>query len=189
MKKQSYAEMATKAFSKYILDDAALKKLHACLLIITDDVDKVCRKYSIKYMLSGGSCLGAVRHKNYIFDQLHYCVVLRRRVLSAVPAGRFFGGAWQNFQLAGRRTFSGHRPVAPAGPPFGGTRSCGCRGSAGTAPFGRRGADAVSGAGLQLFARLLCRRAHRYSRTGRRPGRDAVQPGLCMAGAGPREKA
>ena len=25
MKKQSYAEMATKAFSKYILDDAALK--------------------------------------------------------------------------------------------------------------------------------------------------------------------
>ncbi len=55
MKKQSYAEMATKAFSKYILDDAALKKLHACLLIITDDVDKACRKYSIKYMLSGGS--------------------------------------------------------------------------------------------------------------------------------------
>ena len=48
MKKQSYAEMATKAFSKYILDDAALKKLHACLLIITDDVDKACRKYSIK---------------------------------------------------------------------------------------------------------------------------------------------
>ena len=47
MKKQSYAEMATKAFSKYILDDAALKKLHACLLIITDDVDKACRKYSI----------------------------------------------------------------------------------------------------------------------------------------------
>lgn len=66
MKKQSYAEMATKAFSKYILDDAALKKLHACLLIITDDVDKACRKYSIKYMLSGGSCLGAVRHKGFI---------------------------------------------------------------------------------------------------------------------------
>lgn len=78
--------------------------------------------------------------------------------------------------------------MAPAGPPFGGTRSCGCRGSAGTAPLGGRGADAVSGAGLQLFARLLCRRAHRHSRTGRRPGRDAVQPGLCMVGAGPRQK-
>ena len=66
MKKESYAEMTSRAFKQYELDSAQLEKLHRALLVIIDDVDRVCRKYGIKYMLGGGSCLGAVRHKGFI---------------------------------------------------------------------------------------------------------------------------
>lgn len=55
MKKESYAEMTSRAFKQYELDGAQLEKLHRALLVIIDDVDRVCRKYGIKYMLGGGS--------------------------------------------------------------------------------------------------------------------------------------
>ena len=28
--------------------------------------DKICRKHNLKYFLAGGTCLGAVRHKDFI---------------------------------------------------------------------------------------------------------------------------
>lgn len=36
------------------------------LLPIMDDIDRVCRKHNIKYTISDGSLLGAIRHKGFI---------------------------------------------------------------------------------------------------------------------------
>ena len=41
-------------------------ELHEQLLIIMDDIDRVCRKHGIKYTLSDGTLLGAIRHKGFI---------------------------------------------------------------------------------------------------------------------------
>ena len=43
-----------------------LAELHEQLLYIMDDIDRVCRKHNIKYTLSEGTLLGAVRHKGFI---------------------------------------------------------------------------------------------------------------------------
>lgn len=43
-----------------------LAELHEQLLIIMDDIDRVCRKHNINYTLSDGTLLGAVRHKGFI---------------------------------------------------------------------------------------------------------------------------
>lgn len=66
MKKESYAEMSSRCYKDYVLDDEKIARLHAALLVMMDDIDAVCRRYGIKYMLSGGSCLGAVRHSGFI---------------------------------------------------------------------------------------------------------------------------
>lgn len=55
-----------KFFPELILTDEQIEKLHQTLLQMLVDVDFVCRKYNITYSLSGGSCLGAVRHKGFI---------------------------------------------------------------------------------------------------------------------------
>ena len=43
-----------------------VKKMQAVVLKILCDIDTFCRKYKIRYFLSGGSCLGAIRHKGFI---------------------------------------------------------------------------------------------------------------------------
>lgn len=43
-----------------------LAELHEQLLLIMDDIDRVCRAHDIKYTLSDGSLLGAIRHKGFI---------------------------------------------------------------------------------------------------------------------------
>lgn len=43
-----------------------LETLHETLLGIIADIDEACRKHQIRYVLSGGSALGAVRHKGFI---------------------------------------------------------------------------------------------------------------------------
>ena len=48
------------------MDDLQLKKLQKAILLITDEIDRICRKYNIKYSLVGGSMLGAIRHKGFI---------------------------------------------------------------------------------------------------------------------------
>lgn len=43
-----------------------LAELQEQLLIIMDDIDRVCRKHDIKYTIADGTLLGAVRHKGFI---------------------------------------------------------------------------------------------------------------------------
>lgn len=43
-----------------------LERLHNALLIIMDEVDRLCRKNDINYSLYGGTLIGAVRHKGFI---------------------------------------------------------------------------------------------------------------------------
>lgn len=53
--------------SKYIhLEGDLLRNYQLALLKITDDIVDVCEEEHITYQLSGGSCLGAVRHKGFI---------------------------------------------------------------------------------------------------------------------------
>lgn len=46
------------------MDD--IEHLHSTLLILMDEIDRVCEKNKIDYTLTGGSMLGAVRHKGFI---------------------------------------------------------------------------------------------------------------------------
>ncbi len=43
-----------------------LLSLQQVLLMIMDDIDHVCRQHNLKYMLGGGTALGAVRHSGFI---------------------------------------------------------------------------------------------------------------------------
>ena len=48
------------------MDPDMIQKLHDALLEMFVDIRSVCDKHGIKYMLSGGTLLGAVRHKGFI---------------------------------------------------------------------------------------------------------------------------
>jgi len=48
------------------LSDSDLDKIHEHLLEMISDLDTVCRKHGLYYSLSGGTALGAVRHKGFI---------------------------------------------------------------------------------------------------------------------------
>lgn len=43
-----------------------LYKLHSDILSVMDEIDRICRKYKLKYYLIGGTLLGAVRHGGFI---------------------------------------------------------------------------------------------------------------------------
>lgn len=62
----SSKQMYSKYFKEYRLSNEELKKLQTTLLSILLDVDRVCKKYEIDYMLSGGTALGAVRNQGFI---------------------------------------------------------------------------------------------------------------------------
>lgn len=53
-------------FSKYNGEGTVLRKAQKRLLEMLIDFDSVCKKYDITYFLSGGTCLGAVRHGGFI---------------------------------------------------------------------------------------------------------------------------
>lgn len=52
--------------SMVVIDDETLHRLQAVLLIILDDITSFCEEEGIAYVLSGGSALGAVRHRGFI---------------------------------------------------------------------------------------------------------------------------
>lgn len=43
-----------------------LKDVHRANLEILKEIDRICRKYKIKYLMDAGTLLGAVRHKGFI---------------------------------------------------------------------------------------------------------------------------
>lgn len=59
-------QLYSKHFQKYILEESKLKQLQEVELLILRDIKKACEANNLKYMLSGGSVLGAVRHNGFI---------------------------------------------------------------------------------------------------------------------------
>lgn len=57
-------ESSNDAFHK--VNDEELKKIHALLADMLEDLSAVCKKHDIKWLLTGGSTLGAVRHRGFI---------------------------------------------------------------------------------------------------------------------------
>ena len=53
-------------FSKYNGQGTELRKAQLRMLDILVEFDKICRKHNIPYWISGGTCLGAVRHGGFI---------------------------------------------------------------------------------------------------------------------------
>ena len=50
----------------YEIEDSELRQLQRIELEMLIEMDRICRKYGIKYSLDGGTLLGAVRHKGFI---------------------------------------------------------------------------------------------------------------------------
>ncbi len=49
-----------------IIDENILKKMHITQMKILDEIVVICKKYNLKYYLTGGSMIGAVRHHGFI---------------------------------------------------------------------------------------------------------------------------
>ncbi|MGN0185217.1 MAG: LicD family protein, partial [Aristaeellaceae bacterium] len=69
-----------------------VQQLQRLSYAILCDVDDYCRANNIRYYLSGGTCLGAVRHKGFIPWDDDVDVMLPRRDYERLIAG--FGAAY-----------------------------------------------------------------------------------------------
>ena len=63
---------------KIELSDRELRQLQLNLLEMLIEIDRICRKYGIKYSLDGGTLLGAVRHGGFIPWDDDIDVIMRR---------------------------------------------------------------------------------------------------------------
>ena len=52
--------------SQYKIGNYDLKELQNVMLQMMIEIDRICRKNNIQYILSGGTMLGAVRHHGFI---------------------------------------------------------------------------------------------------------------------------
>lgn len=60
----------------YEISDSDLKQIQHTLKGMIQDIDSFCEKHHLTYALCGGSCLGAVRHKDFIpwDDDIDICM-------------------------------------------------------------------------------------------------------------------
>ena len=58
--------MDSEPLASYNPEGSTLRKAQLRLLDILIEFDRICRKHSIDYFISGGTCLGAVRHGGFI---------------------------------------------------------------------------------------------------------------------------
>ncbi len=49
-----------------VIDDELRTLIQQRLLVMLDDIISVCKENNIRYMMSGGSCLGTIRHQGFI---------------------------------------------------------------------------------------------------------------------------
>lgn len=69
-----------------------MTKVHEANLKILKELDRICRKYKIRYALDAGTLIGAVRHKGFIpWDDDADVVLIRSQyeVLKKVIKGNF----------------------------------------------------------------------------------------------------
>ena len=50
----------------YHMTPSELKRLQETQMELIAEVDRICKKCSIRYSMVGGTMLGAIRHKGYI---------------------------------------------------------------------------------------------------------------------------
>lgn len=79
------------------IGDNELLKLHECLIEILDCLVEICERYGLKYYLTGGTLLGAIRHQGFIPWDDDLDVVMPREdyeklqdVVASLPKSRFY---------------------------------------------------------------------------------------------------
>ncbi len=77
-RKEYGLKISDRAHKKIELSDANLRTLQLNLLEMLIEIDRICRKYGIKYSLDGGTLLGAVRHGGFIPWDDDIDVIMRR---------------------------------------------------------------------------------------------------------------
>ena len=58
--------LAKRSNMLHVLSDKEMQQLRTVLVGMLKNIDAVCKKYKLRYMLGYGSCLGAVRHGGFI---------------------------------------------------------------------------------------------------------------------------
>lgn len=67
---------------EYQISDTELRQLQMIELEMLVELDRICKKYQIKYSLDGGTLLGAVRHKGFIpWDDDADVIMLRKEYM------------------------------------------------------------------------------------------------------------
>ena len=72
--------------------DYDMSRVHQANLTILKEIDRICRKYNIKYMLDAGTLIGAVRHKGFIpWDDDADVAFTRNQLLDRIWGGDYGG--------------------------------------------------------------------------------------------------
>ena len=81
-----------------------MSRVHEANLTILKEIDRICRKYNIRYMLDAGTLIGAVRHKGFIpWDDDADVAFTRNQYEAFMKGAAGYHGAAGAGQLQGRK--------------------------------------------------------------------------------------